>query len=61
MCDNQVSRVGVARHRIEEIAKALDIGIIERRIDFVENAERRRIGQKQGKDQRNRRQRLLAA
>jgi hypothetical protein len=35
--------------------------IVERCIDLIENADRRRIGQKYRKDQSQRRQGLLAA
>jgi hypothetical protein len=31
-------------HRIEQIAEALDIGVVQRRVDFVEDADRCRIG-----------------
>ena len=46
---------------VQQIAEALDIGVVERRVDFVEHADRRRIGQEHREDQRHRRQRLLAA
>ena len=49
------------RHPVEQVAEALDIGVVERRIDLVEHADRRRVGQEQGEDQRDRGQRLLAA
>ena len=34
-----------------QIAEALDIGIVERRVDFVEHADRRWIGQEHREDQ----------
>ena len=37
------------------------LGIVQRRIDFVEHADRRGIGEEHGEDQRRRCQRLLAA
>jgi putative DNA-invertase from lambdoid prophage Rac len=43
----------------EEAAEAFDIGVVERRVDFVEDANRRGVGQKNREDQRERRQRLL--
>ena len=55
-------RVSVgARHLVEQVAEALDIGVVERRVHLVEHADRRRIGQEHGEDQRHRGQRLLAA
>ena len=51
----------VARHLVEQVAVALDIGVVERRVDLVEHADRRRIGQEHREDQRGRGQGLLAA
>ena len=51
----------VPRHLVEQIAEALDIGVVERRVDLVEHADRRRVGEEHREDQRQRRQRLLAA
>ena len=48
-------------HAVEQVAEALDIGVVQRRIDFVEHADRRRIGQEQSEDQGDGGQRLLAA
>jgi len=59
--DDQVTGVGLAHHGVEQVAEAIDIGIVERGIDFVEHADRRGIGQEQGEDQRDRGQRLFAA
>src|SRR5690606_38121758 len=42
-------------------AVALGIGVVERRVDLVEQAERRRIELEQREHERDRRQRLLAA
>jgi hypothetical protein len=51
----------VARHLVHQIAEALDIVVVERRVDLVEHADRRRVGQEHREDQRQRGQRLLAA
>ena len=48
-------------HRVEQVAEAVDVGVVERRVDFVEHADRRGIGEEQREDQRDRGQRLLAA
>jgi hypothetical protein len=61
MGDGKKARLGLATHSVEQIAEAFDIGVVERRIHFVENADRRRIGQKDREDQRQRGQRLFAA
>ena len=61
MGDDHVAGVGLAGHPVEQVAEALDIGVVERRVDLVEHADRRRIGEEQGEDQRDRGQRLLAA
>ena len=49
------------RHLVEQVAVALDIGVVERRVHLVEHADRRRVGQEHREDQRGRGQRLLAA
>ena len=61
MGDGNKARLGLAAHIVEQIAEAFDIGIVKRRIDFVENANRRRIGKKDREDQRHRGKRLFAA
>ena len=61
MGDDQVAGLGFADHRVEQIAEPLDIGVVERRVDFVEDADRGRVGEEQREDQRDRGQRLLAA
>ena len=62
LCVMMTKRVSVVRrHLVHQIAEALDIVVVERRIDLVEHADRRRIGEEHRKDQRHRRQRLLAA
>src|SRR3546814_12647075 len=40
---------------------SLDIGVVERRVDLVEHADRRGVGEEQPEDQRHRGQRLLTA
>jgi hypothetical protein len=52
---------GALQHGGEQVAEALDIIVVERRVDLVEDADRRRVGEEHGEDQRQRRQRLLAA
>src|SRR3546814_3124345 len=46
-------------HAVEQVAEALDIGVVQRRVDLVEDADRRGIGEEQGEDERDRGQRLL--
>ncbi len=53
--------IRMKRVDVEQVAVALDIGVVERRVDLVEHADRRRVGQEYREDQRGRRQRLLAA
>jgi hypothetical protein len=50
-----------ARHLVQKIAVTLHIGIVERSIDLVEDADRRRIRQEYGEDQCHCRQGLLAS
>ena len=47
------------RHFLDDIAEAIDVRVIERRIDLIEQTERRRIQLEDRKDQRNGRQRLF--
>ena len=55
-------RVSVERaHLVEQVAEALDVVVVERRVDLVQHADRRRIGEEHREDQRERGQRLLAA
>ena len=58
---NEVARIRFAHHRVKQVAEAIDIGIVQRCIDLVEYADRRRISEEQREDQRNRGQGLLAA
>ena len=46
---------------LDQGAEPVDIVVVERRIDLVENADRRRIGQEYREQQGDRRERLLAA
>ena len=59
--DDQVAGVGFEDHRVEQVAEAFDIGVVQGRVDFVEHADRRGVGEEQREDQRDRGQRLLAA
>ena len=59
--DGDEAGVGALAHVLEQIAEALDIVIIERRVDLVKHADRRRVGEEHGEDERKRGQRLLAA
>ena len=49
--DDQEARVGFVRHLIDSVAEAVDVGVVERRVDFVEHADRRGIGQEHREDQ----------
>ena len=45
----------------QQVAEPVDIGIVQRRVDLVEDANRRRPRQKHGEQQGQRRHRLLPA
>jgi hypothetical protein len=49
------------RHALDHLAEALGVAVVERRIDLVEHAERRRIELEHREHQGDRGQRLLAA
>src|SRR5690242_20129712 len=49
------------RHLLHHLAEAVRVRVVEWRVDFVHQAERRGIELEQREDQRDRRQRLLAA
>src|SRR4051812_34285443 len=59
VADEQELRL--ARHLLHQLAEALGIGVVERRVDLVEQAERRRVELEEREHQGDRRQRLLAA
>ena len=59
--DGDEAGVGAFAHFFEEVAEALDIVVVERGVDLVEDADRRGVGEEDGEDQRERGQRLLAA
>ena len=61
MRDDEEARRRVRRHALQQAAEAVDVGVIERRIDLIEHADRRRVGQEHREDQRHCGQRLLAA
>ena len=50
-----------AAHLADHLVVAADVGLIERRVDLVEQAERRGLDEEDGEDQRDRGERLLAA
>ncbi len=47
--------------RLHQVAEAQRVGVVERRVDLVEQAERRRVELEQREHQRDRGERLLAA
>src|SRR3546814_14077413 len=51
--DDQVAGAGIADHLIEQIAEALDIGVIKWRINFVENADGGGVGEEQPEYERD--------
>src|SRR3546814_10811002 len=58
--DEEAGRPGVG-DLLQKAAEAVDVGVVERRVDLVQHADRRGIGQEYGEQQRDRGQRLLAA
>src|ERR1700730_4855623 len=61
MRNDDETRLGRARHLVEQVAKALDVVIIKRSVDLIEHADRRRVGEEHGEDERKRGERLPAA
>src|SRR5690606_8341314 len=53
--------LNAVRHLLDDLRKTADVRIVERRVDLVEQTERRRIQLEDRKYQRNRGQRLLTA
>ena len=53
--------LGALAHLGDELGIALGVGVVQRRVDFVEQAERRRVQLEDREHQRDRGQRLLAA
>src|SRR5436190_5020209 len=51
----------LARHLLHHLAEAPDVGLVERRVHLVEQAERRRVQPEDRRYERHGRQRLLAA
>ena len=51
----------LARHLLHQLAEALGVGVVQRRVDLVQQAERRRIQLEQREHQRDRGERLFAA
>lgn len=60
MGDNQEARVGALAHFVKQIAETFHIRVIQWCVDLIENTNRRRIGHKHRKNQRQGRQGLLA-
>ena len=58
--DDQESGVGPPAHLVQHIAEPGHVGVVQRCVDLVEDADRRRVGEEHRKDQRQCRQRLLA-
>jgi len=56
--DHELRLVAEAPEHVEE---AVDVGIVERRVDLVEQAERRRLDEVDREQQRDRGERALAA
>ena len=54
-------KLRVLAHLFDHIGEAVEIGVIERRIDLVEKAEWARLGQKDREKEAHRGQRLLPA
>ena len=62
LCVMMMKRVSVVEViSCKQVAEPLDIVVVERRVDFVQHADRRGIGEEHREDQRQRGQRLLAA
>ena len=61
MGDDDEAGVGAVAHLVQHPTEAIDIGVVQRGVDLVQHADRCRVGQEDGKDQRRRRQRLFAA
>ena len=53
MGDDEITRVPQAAHFIQQATKAIDIGVVQRRIDFIQHANGRRIDQEHGEYQRD--------
>ena len=56
--DDELRAIG---HRAHHIVEPAHVRFVQRRVDLVQNAEWRRLDQENREQQRNRRQRLLAA
>ena len=59
--DDDEAGFGFRRHFMQQTAEAFDVCIVERRVDLVQHADRRRVRHEHRKDQRGRGQRLFAA
>ena len=56
--DHELGSVGIAAHELQE---AVDVRVVERRLDLVEDVEGARPGEEHGEQERQRHERLLAA
>ena len=54
-------QLGALGESLERLAVAMNVGVVERRVDLVQETERRRVELENGEDERHRRQGLLAA
>ena len=61
MGDDQEAGARHFAHADQHLAEALDIGVVKRRVHFVQHADRGRVDQEHRKDQRHGGERLLAA
>src|SRR5579872_5183727 len=52
MRDDDEARFGGRSHFMQQVAEALDIMVVERRIDLVQHADRRGVGEEHRKNQR---------
>ena len=41
--DDEVTRLGLLRHGVEQVTEAFDIGVVQWRVDFVKHANGRRV------------------
>src|SRR5713101_983734 len=61
MGDDEEARLRALADLLDEAAEAVDIGVVEGGVDLVQHADRRRVGEEHGKEQRQPGQGLLAA
>ena len=61
MGDGDEAGAGAPAHLVQHAAEAVDVGVVERSVHFVQNADGRRVGQEDAEDQGAGRQGLFAA